>query len=269
MDIATLVGLLAGAALVILGIGQPELLLPPLLSLFVIGGGLAVVLLAHPLRDALRLPAVLLRAVFARPHNPGELVERLVYFSETARREGILALEKQLTTSDPPLLQAGTRLAVDGTEPDLIMDILETELRFVEERHARGRRLLHDFGLGLALFGLLGALTAVWQGAEARLVVLPLLYGCTLGGLVCWPLSRKLGENHEREALTWRMTIEGIMSIQSGDNPRIVEHKLAIFLEAAMRPHAAPQPAPLPPPGPDDTAEQVAQFVERQRPRLA
>lgn len=269
MDIATPIGLIAGAILVVLGIAQPDLLVPPLVSVYVIGGGIAVLLVAHPLTDAVRLPAVVLRAIRSRPFDPRGLIERIVYFSETARREGILALEKELAPSDPPLLQAAMRLAVDGTEPDLIADILETELRFVEERHTRGRRLLHDFGIGMGLFGLVGGLLALWQGSAASVVVLPLLYGATLGGLVCWPLSRKLGESHEREALTWRMTVEGTRSIQSGDNPRIVEHKLAVFLAPALRPTGERKPVARPALGPDDTAQRLVEFVEQQRPRLA
>ena len=106
--------------------------------LLVLGGGIAATLIAFPWRDVVGLVHLVRVVLFPRARSPITLVERMVNFAETARRRGILALDKVRDGNDDPFLAQGIRLTVDGTEPDLIMDILETEIQFVEERHRVG-----------------------------------------------------------------------------------------------------------------------------------
>ena len=171
-----------------------------------------------------------------------KLIEQIVGFAEAARREGILALEQGIQEVDDSFMATGIRLAVDGTEPKLIQTILETELTFVEERHAEGQRLLRVFGIGWAVFGGVYALAILslspgsgGGGGLAVQVSLPLLYGLLLCGLFSVFLPWKLAVRSRREALLKRMIMEGIMSIQSGDNPRIVEQKLNVFIAPNQR----------------------------------
>ncbi len=169
MHMATLIGVIAGLAL-ILSAGTPyqDLLIDPAQLLFVVGGGLIATLVAHPLAMAAKVPKLFLRGLLARHYDVIALIERIVAFAETGRREGILALEQKLTQEDDPFLSTGVRLAVDGTEPDLIMDILETELQCIEERHFHHVRVLTSFGLGCVLFGGISALMAITlQGASS------------------------------------------------------------------------------------------------------
>lgn len=253
MDLAAILGLLVGLAVLFRGLGGDLSLLGDGTALLVVLlGGLAATFVTFPLSEAGNLLRLFARALFPGERSPTDLVERIVGFGEMARSQGILSLEEELESEDDPLLAAGTRLAVDGTEPDLIMDILETELRFMEKRHKMGREVVAVLGRNWALFGAIGALIALAAPTAAEGLALvqqaasPLLLGGILAGLVALPLARKLGVHSQKEILCNRLIIEGIMSIQSGDNPRIIEHKLSVFLAPKHRP-TAPEPADAPP----------------------
>jgi chemotaxis protein MotA len=180
---------------------------------------------------------------------PTELIERIVGFAETARREGILALEQAIEDGDDIFLSSGVRLAVDGTEPDLIMDILETELQFVEERHKQGQEIIANMGNAAPAFGMIGTLIGLVImlknmddpaaiGPGMAIALLTTMYGAIMANILFGPVSAKLKIYSQKEVLAKRMIIEGIMSIQSGDNPRIVEHKLSVFLSPKVRPQS-------------------------------
>jgi chemotaxis protein MotA len=239
MDLALILGLLGVIGAVTYGAPGDLLDVLSLSTLvLVLGGGLAVLLISHPLGGVIALPRVLLRALRPKQTTIVDLLERIVGFAETARREGILALEQAVEPYDEPSLAQGVRLAVDGTEPDLIMDILENEMEYVERRHRAQQRLLHDWGhscLGVAALGaLLAAATApsAWVAGAA----VPLLYGGVCSWVLGQPLARKLQVAHEQEILCKRMVIEGVMAVQCGDNPRIVEIKLLTFLPRSLHP---------------------------------
>ena len=276
MYLATTIGVVAGLALIVsAGTPYQDLLIDPAQLLFVIGGGLVATLVAHPLAMAAKFPKLLLRGLFAGSPDIRALIERIVAFSEIGRREGILALETELNEHDDPFLAAGTRLAVDGTEPDLIMDILETEVQFIKERHVHHARVVTSFGQGCVLFGGIAALmTITLQGGSGMAgsallhgTGLPLLYGLLVYGLM-GALAQRLRVASAEEVLHKRMVIEGIMSIQSGDNPRIVEHKLSVFVEPAMRPRGdRPSVEPGPPPPVDENLVQQAQAVAAEKRR--
>ena len=270
MDIATIIGLIGGALIVWQAVGGSCIGLYDGTALLVVaGGGIAATLVAFPLRDFWQAIKATKNVLVVRPLDPPQLIERMVGYAETARRDGILALEQPIAAEPSSLVRAGVRLAVDGTEPALIMDILETELRFVKERHLRVQRLLERLGRHWVLFGGVGALLVLAQGGHVAAMALPLLYGALLYGLVGGAFARKLGEYHEKETLFWCLVIEAIMAIQSGDNPRIVEHKLSVFLAPKDRPSGDRKPtAPPPAPTPDISPDQLQAFVDEQRGRV-
>jgi len=250
MDIATIVGFIAAVTCLMVGIGSnlPSMIDPPSM-IIVVGGTLAATLIANPLPEVIGLIGVIKCAVLTNVPMPTEIIERIVGFAETARREGILSLEAAIEEGDDPFLSTGVRLAVDGTEPDLIMDILETELQFVEERHKEGQEIIANMGNAAPAFGMIGTLIGLVImlknmddpaaiGPGMAIALLTTMYGAILANIIFGPISAKLKRYSSKEILAKRMIIEGIMSIQSGDNPRIVEHKLSVFLSPKVRPNS-------------------------------
>ncbi len=248
MDIATIVGFIAAVTCLMVGIGSnlPSMIDPPSM-IIVVGGTLAATLIANPLQEVIGLIGVIKCAILVNVPMPTEIIERIVGFAETARREGILSLEAAIEEGDDPFLSTGVRLAVDGTEPDLIMDILETELQFVEERHKQGQEIIANMGNAAPAFGMIGTLIGLVImlknmddpaaiGPGMAIALLTTMYGAILANIIFGPISAKLKVYSSKEVLAKRMIIEGIMSIQSGDNPRIVEHKLSVFLSPKVRP---------------------------------
>ncbi len=248
MDIATVVGFIAALTCLMVGIGSNITAMIDVPSMIiVIGGTLATGMIANPLQEVVGLVGVYKNAIFTTVPAPTELIERIVGFAETARREGILALEQAIEEGDDAFLSTGVRLAVDGTEPDLIMDILETELTFVEERHKLGQDIIAGMQDSAPAFGMIGTLIGLVImlknmddpaaiGPGMAIALLTTMYGAIVANIFFGPIVQKLKTYSGKEVLAKRMIIEGIMSIQQGDNPRIVEHKLSVFLSPKMRP---------------------------------
>ena len=248
MDIATIVGFIAALTCLMVGIGSNiGAMIDVPSAIIVVGGTLASALIANPLQEVVNLIGVYKNAILTTVPVPNELIERIVGFAETARREGILALEQAIEEGDDPFLSTGVRLAVDGTEPDLIMDILETELQFVEERHKTGQDIIANMSNAAPAFGMIGTLIGLVImlknmddpaaiGPGMAIALLTTMYGAIIANIFFGPIAQKLKAYSAKEILAKRMIIEGIMSIQSGDNPRIVWHKLSVFLSPKFRP---------------------------------
>lgn len=248
MDIATIVGIIAAFSFLMVAIGSEIGAMIDVNSLIIVGGGtIASSLITNPLPEVINIVGIYKNAVMNKVPVPTELIERIVGFAETARREGILALEQAVEDGDDPFLAGGVKLAVDGTEPDLIMDILETELSFLEERHKMGAQIIADMAVAAPAFGMIGTLIGLVLmlknmsdpaaiGPAMAIALLTTMYGAILANILLDPVSKKLKTVSSKEILTKRMIIEGIMAIQSGDNPRIVEYKLGVFLPPKMRP---------------------------------
>ena len=178
---------------------------------------------------------------------PFEIIETIVGFAETARREGILALESAAADAGDEFLSSGIRLAVDGTEPDLIEEILETELMYLEERHKEGADIISTMATMAPAYGMIGTLIGLVLmlanmedpsqiGAGMAIALLTTLYGSILANMLLDPIASKLKTYSKQEVLVRKIIIQGIMSIQSGDNPRVVETKLSVMLPPSDRP---------------------------------
>jgi chemotaxis protein MotA len=190
--------------------------------------------------------SVIRKAVFYSSPPVTETIATLVSFAERARREGILALERHMEEIEDEFLGKGIQLAVDGTEPELMRNILTTELDYLEKRHAMGQSFLNQMGLMAPAFGMVGTLIGMILmldtlqdpstiGPNMAVALIATFYGATTANLVCIPLSVKLKRRTEEEVLMKELMIEGILSIQSGDNPRIVEQKLTSFIPPRLR----------------------------------
>ncbi|MEE2728153.1 MAG: motility protein A [Candidatus Latescibacterota bacterium] len=247
MDIATIVGLLGAVTLIVHAMGNPLTFWNVPSAFIVIGGTIAATLASNPLKQFMSFFSIYGKTINTSATSPNELIEKIVGFAETARREGILALEQAVEEANDEFLSGGIRLAVDGTEPDLIMDILETELLYIEERHnqasemiARAAEMAPAFGMVGTLVGLVLMLQDMSDpaaiGPSMAVALLTTLYGSIMANVLLNPIAAKLKIYSKEEVLSKRMIIEGIMAIQQGDNPRIVEHKLSVFLPPSLRP---------------------------------
>jgi chemotaxis protein MotA len=257
VDTATLIGLVLGFVLVAIGIsitpgGSLGLFLDAPSAFITIGGAICATMVNFSFRDLRNLPR-LLRLAFKVPEgSPLRLIGEFRRYADIARRDGILALEGVVQEVKDPFLVRGIQLAVDGTDPEAIQSLLRIDLENTVARHERGIRVLKQFGTYAPAFGMLGTLIGLvimltriknpdMIAPAMAVAIITTFYGVILSYLVAQPLAEKLILRSNEESLIKEMMIRGIMSIQSGDNPRIVEEKLRIYLppragEAGARP---------------------------------
>jgi chemotaxis protein MotA len=238
-----------GLLLVILGIiigGDLVAYLNAPSVLIVIGGATMATLTAFPLAVFLQLPKVTMKAIFNQTQDPVVLIAELVELAEVARRDGILALENRIDQMTDPFLISGIQMAVDGTDPEVIESVMETELGNLMERHLAGKGLLDALGRYAPAFGMIGTLIGLVAmlsgmddpskiGAGMAAALLTTLYGAVLANIVFLPIADKLSARSSDEVLLRTIIIKGVMAIQSGDNPRNVESKLRTFLPPTSR----------------------------------
>lgn len=244
MDLATVLGLILGVGLLggaIVMDGNAAIFYSLRSILIVIGGTLAGTMVSYSLSELRKIPSLVKIAFQTHQLNSEEIIKLMVGFAERARREGLLALEQDVVNINDHFLQKGIQLVVDGTDPELLRNILETKLTFLEERHGKGRSIMGTMGQLAPAFGMIGTLIGLIQmlsqlddpsklGAGMAVALITTLYGTLLANLIFIPLADKLKERSEEEILMKEVIIEGVLSIQAGENPRIVEEKLRAFL---------------------------------------
>ncbi|MEQ8843778.1 MAG: motility protein A [Phycisphaerales bacterium] len=251
MDIGTVVGLvLAFLAIVIAvfigGGGNVMALVDPTSVFVVIFGATGAVVVSFPLARITGLVAVVKKSLFVEAGDPAETIAELVRYAEVARREGILSLENLMGEMKDPFIVRGVKMAVDGTDPELIQTILDTELDALTERHQQGKAVLDALAKYAPAFGMIGTLlglifmlrsmddpSAIGPGMAVALITT--LYGALIANLFASPIADKLAAKDAEELLIKTIIVTGVMSIQSGDNPRVVESKLLTFLPPAKR----------------------------------
>lgn len=218
--------------------------------LMVMGGTFGALIASFGLKKTMSMLRLTTRvAMKERPDTRPETIRTLVAFSEKARREGLLVLEDDARRVDDPYMARGVRLVVDGTDPELVKDILETEIESMEDRHRRNQRLFQQGGALAPTIGILAtvlSLVSVLQhldepatlGPAISAAFLATFYGVALANIALYPVANALKARTEQEVDERTLVIEGILSIQSGDNPRILAEKLWSF----MPPDTRPQP---------------------------
>ena len=249
MDIATIVGIVLAFGLIVwsilLGGSLGGFIGPPSVAV-VIGGTMGALLINFPLQKFLSMGLVFKKTFLFSIDDPDGVITKMVKYAERARREGMLALEEDSESETDPFLRKGLRLAVDGTDPQLLEKILETDVEQIENRHSEGTKILTAGGTFAPAFGMIGTLIGLVNmlanlsdptqiGAGMATALITTFYGAVLANVVFLPLAGKLESRSKEEMVIKEMIIEGIMAIQSGDSPRIVEEKLKSFLSPTMR----------------------------------
>lgn len=249
MDIATLVGIISGTLLIIGSIAAGGGLMvffnvPAIL--ITAGGTFAATLINFPLSKVLGLFSVVKKTLLYKLPSATADIERMVKLARTARSEGLLALENQLDEMKDPFLQKGVQLVVDGTEPEVLREVMTIELEQLELRHSVGKSILNSMGAAAPAFGMIGTLIGLVQmlrnlsdpsgiGQGMATALLTTFYGSLMANLIFIPLAGKLGMRSKQEVASKQLIIEGIAAIQAGLNPRLVEEKLKSFLAPKMR----------------------------------
>ena len=249
MDIATIIGLFAAFGLVgwsILAGGNLAGFFNLSAAAIVLGGTFGSLLVHFPITRIVGLFGILRKTLVYSHPEPDAVIAKMVKYAERARREGMLALEDDSETETEEFLRKGLRLAVDGTDPQLLEKIMYTDLQQIENRHVEGARILAAGGAFAPAFGMIGTLIGLVSmlstlsdpaqiGAGMATALVTTFYGAVLANALFLPLAGKLETRSREEILNKEMVIDGIMAIQSGDSPRIVEEKLKSFLSPSMR----------------------------------
>ena len=249
MDLGTVIGLVLIAVLLLaamaMGVGVgPYIDIPSVL--IVIGGTIGALMVGFKTSQMKGFMTVFMVAVKPPQEDLNALIDKLVDYASNARREGILSLETAVNNEENTFLKGGLQMAVDGHEPDTIRELLEIEMDQTATRHKGNIQMFDQLGGFSGAMGMIGTLIGLVAmllnmsdpsaiGPSMAVALLTTMYGAILGNTIGGPVANILGIRNDEETLVKELVIEGIMSIQSGDNPRTLEDKLNSFLPPTGR----------------------------------
>jgi chemotaxis protein MotA len=258
MDLSTILGLAIGWGMVLIGMllaagGD----IPLFIALFVnqpssaaitIVGSLGGVMINFPMGLITNLGKVLPKAAIPDAKNAAyaDLIEEMVNYATEARRNGVLALDAKTEEIEDDFIKNGIQLAVDGTAPEQIEEIMQLELESLQRRHEDNQNVLMKWAELAPAFGMIGTLVGLIAmlanlsdpdsiGPSMAIALITTMYGSMVANMVCIPIAGKLKERTKEEIVRKEMIISGILSIQNGDNPRIVQQKLATFVPPSIK----------------------------------
>lgn len=247
LDIASLAGMLLGVVMFLFGVfssgGASGLFnmfdFPSII--ITLGGSISGTLASNKLQDFIAGLKSITLTFKEVPQDPAAVIRNIIDLSNTARKEGLLALEEAANGIEDEFLKKGIMLVVDGTDPELVRGIMETDLGCIEQRHKKSIAVWEKWGeLGPA-WGMIGTLIGLVDmlyhmddpstlGPAMAVALITTLYGSLLANWICTPVSNKLKADNAVEMQQKEVMIEGLLSIQAGENPRVIEEKLKSFL---------------------------------------
>ncbi len=260
MDISTIIGILLGTILIINGIQFQNIKnfidIPSIV--IVIGGTLAGLIASFPLSTFKEIPKHIKIILNGKGYDPNECIEKMVELAQIARKNGLLSLEEKSNEITEPFFKSSLMMIVDVPDSEKIKEILTEELAYLDERHAKsvalydtGEAISPAFGMVGTLIGLINMLKNMDPsgggestiGQDMSVALITTFYGTVLANLIFAPLSKKLKQRNEQELLYKNIVIEGVLSIQSGDNPKFLREKLQTYLAFSKRKKDAGEPA--------------------------
>ncbi|NLG35731.1 MAG: motility protein A [Lentisphaerae bacterium] len=248
MDLGTLIGIILGIGLVVgsivVGGGAGFLNLPSMM--ITIGGAFAATLMNFPLPKIIGTISVVRKAFASQDKDYLAVFKRLSDFAVRARRDGILGLESEVETLEDVFMQKGLRMAVDGNSAEVIEAVLEQDIASMVERHQVGHGIFQAVGSYAPAFGMIGTLIGLIQmlrnlddpssiGMGMSVALLTTLYGALVANVIALPIAGKLEQRTGEEVAIRRMVLQGILSIQQGDSPRVAQEKLRSYMPPALR----------------------------------
>lgn len=249
MDLATVIGISFGTVCLVVSIlisGELQSFynLP---SIFItVGGGLASTLIQYKLKDFLKIFKLIGLAFLNKTANALDTIALMVKLSEKTRREGLLAIESELEQIEDPFIRRSLQLVVDGVESETIKDYMNMEISNLESRHSTGIAIFKALASEFPAWGLIGTLIGLILmlqrlddpstiGPAMAVSLITTFYGSVLANFICIPISEKLQKNSDNEVHIKEMVAEAVISIQAGENPKMMEHKLRVFLSPEER----------------------------------
>lgn len=247
MDIGTVAGLVFGSVLISISIylgGSVGSYFDLPSILIVLGGSLCTLFIRFTFSDVINSFKVAAQAFSVKTSSPEDVIRELVHLSNIARKEGLLRLEK--VPVNDPFLKKAVMYCVDGYEPEFIQQVLEREIDITVARHGLGQGIFAAIGDAAPAFGMIGTLIGLVAmlgnmkepskiGPGMAVAILTTLYGTLVAHLVALPIMDKLRRKSSQEELVKRLVVEGIVGLQKGLNPRVLEELLNTFLPPAVR----------------------------------
>jgi chemotaxis protein MotA len=220
----------------------------------VFGGTVGVTMMTMPGDDVINAAKLMSKAFSTVPREYGATINLFVELAEQARREGLLSLEERIAQIDNPFIQKGMQLLVDGTDPNVIQDMLETDIDQLSARHARHYAVFETMGAYSPTMGMLGTVMGIIFtlanlttpseiGAKVAIAFITTLYGVVLANMVYLPIGGRLKQMSKAEISERELALQGMLAVQAGDNPQIVRQKLEAFLPNNARGLEEPETA--------------------------
>lgn len=253
MDIASIIGLVACFVAVVFGIitgDEGPVAIFNFIEyksvLITIGGTLTCTMVYFSLKDFVNSLKAIKIAIKAADNRDTETIKNIIELSNIARKEGLLALEEAANNLEDEYLKKGILLIVDGSDPELVKAIMETEMICVESRHKKVISFYETIASMGPAWGMIGTLIGLINmlknlsdvstvGPNMSVALITTLYGSLMANWIALPIAGKLKYNNDMEIMLKEVTIEGLLSIQAGENPRVIEEKLKSFLSPERR----------------------------------
>ncbi|MFT7002670.1 MAG: chemotaxis protein MotA [Sulfurimonas sp.] len=244
MDLGTVVGIVLVVALLLgamsMGVGVGAYIDIPSV-LIVVGGSIGALMISFKPAQMKNFFKVFMVAIKPTIEDESELIKKLVNFATKARKDGILALEGDVNSEENEFLKKGLSMAIDGSEPDTIRDLLEIEMEQTSIRHKINSSIFNNWAGLAGAMGMVGTLIGLVAmllnmadpsaiGPSMAVALLTTMYGAIIGNVLGTPIYNILTIRNDEETLIKEMILSGIMSIQSGDAPRVLEAKLLAYL---------------------------------------
>lgn len=243
MEITTLVGMVGGLVLIVFGIGLDKIggFFDISSVLIVVGGVITAALTANGLADIKKLPQIMKAAFQKTEYDAQGMMNIIIDLANIARKDGLLALDNKSNDIEDAFLKKGIMLVVDGTDPDLIRNIMETQIMCMEERHNSNAGILFNMSSSAPAFGMIGTLIGLINmlgnlndsaalGPGMAVALVTTFYGSLIANWIFTPLANKLKSFTAMEVQYDALILEGLLSIQAGENPRLIEEKLNSFM---------------------------------------
>jgi chemotaxis protein MotA len=249
LDLSTVLGIGAAFGLMLMAIlqGGPLTIfinVPSILIVF--GGTFGNTLVHYPFSDVFDALNVAKKTILHQETSANSLIVQLMEFANKARKEGILALQGAMEEVHDDFLKKAMQMAVDGQEPETLRSMLNTEIEYIQVRHGKGAEIFSSIATYAPAMGMVGTLIGLVQmlqtmddpssiGPAMAVALLTTFYGAVIANVVCSPMAGKLKNRSASEVLIKTLIIEGMQSILSGENPRIMEQKLHAFIAPKLR----------------------------------